>query len=111
MEAQHRVAECDAALSTQRAELREAKAGQQARLIAALDARLQAVLAALDASGREVTTWQSGGGALLQDYAAMLKGLTPLPGVCLLPHLPRHGAPSNMATVPCLALAVSECCE
>lgn len=81
VEAQHSATDCDAALAAQHAQLREAKAAQQAHMAAGLDARLQAALAALDASGRSVGDWQKAGASLLREYAAMLQGTAPLPGV------------------------------
>jgi hypothetical protein len=86
VQAQHQVADCESSLAAHKAQLADAKARQQARLIASLDARLQAMNAALNISSQEMHDWSKGGHALLQDYAALLKGHKPFPGAFLACH-------------------------
>lgn len=88
VQAQHTAAECQASADTQKAQLAEAKAAQQAQLVASLDAKLQAAHAALDASCAAVMEWRRGGAALLEHYARLLHGQEPLPGAyaCSLWH-------------------------
>ena len=80
VQAQHAASECQAGADKQKAQLSEAKAAQQAQLVASLDARLQAAHAALDASCAAVAEWRQRGAALLERYACILHGQEALPG-------------------------------
>jgi hypothetical protein len=80
VEAQHQVAECLDAAATQKAQLCEGKAQHEAKVLASLDAQLQAALAALDTSLRVAWDWQKGSSALMERYARLLHGQEPIPG-------------------------------